>query len=132
MAISLTISQRELARQAAEAFEGQTFKLFLATQGSLTAESDLTAWEAAEVSGNGYAAITGTIGTGSYSTTNARYELPAISGTFTATGSGFTYDTVVLAIGSATGVHSINVESPSITLAASQSKSYTLTLAQDD
>ena len=132
MAITLTISQAELARQAAAVFEGKTFKLFLAVQGSLTAESLTTDWEAAELSGNGYAAITGTVGVGSYSTANGRYELPAINGTFTASGGGLTYDTICLVIDGATHLHSINVENPSITLADGQSKSYTLTLAQDD
>ena len=132
MAITLTISQAELERQAKAVFEGKTFKLFLATQGALTAESLTADWEAAEVVGNGYAAVTGTVGVGAWNTPNARYELPAINGTFTATGAGFTYDTICLVIDGATHLHSINVEAPSITLAAGQSKSYTLTLAQDD
>lgn len=132
MAVSLTISQKELERQAKAVFEGKNYKLFLATKGALTAESTTAAWEAVEVTGNGYAAVTGSVGVGAWSTVNGRYELPSINGTFTATGAGFTYDTICLVIDGSANLHSINVEAPAITLAGGQSKSYTLTLAQDD
>jgi len=132
MAVSVSISTKELERQAKLAFEGKTYKLFLAVKGALTVDSTRVNWEAAEISGNGYAAATGTIPAGSYSSGNGRYEMPAISGTFTASGAGFTYDTLCLAIDGSAYLHSILVESPTVTLAAGQSKSYTLTLAQDD
>jgi hypothetical protein len=133
MALTSTISTKELQRQAAAAFEGKTYTVFLATNtGSLTAESTAALWLAEEVSGGGYAAVTGTIGTGSYSTGNARYELPAINATFTATSPGFTYDTVCVRIGTETYLHSILVESPNIAMAAGQSKTYSITFAQDD
>jgi hypothetical protein len=132
MAISIAISTKELERQAKLVFEGQTYKLFLATKGALTVDSTRAAWEAVEVSGSGYVAATGTVPAGSYSTGNGRYEMPSIRGTFTAAGGGFTYDTVCLAIGGSAFLHSVLTESPLITLAAGQSKSYTLTLIQDD
>ena len=133
MAIALTISTKELERQAKLVFEGKTYKLFLASNsGALTAESTAAAWEAVEVSGGGYTAATGTFAAGSYSSGNARYELPTITATFTATGGGFSYNTICLRIDSEVYLHSISTENPSIALAAGQSKSYTIKLAQDD
>lgn len=133
MAISATISQKELERQAGLCFEGEAYTVFLAQNtGSLTAQSTYSAWVAEAPDGGGYAAVTGTIGNGSYNGTNSRYEMPTITATFTATGGGFTYDTVCLRIGTATYLHSVVVESPAITLVAGQSKTYTLLLAQDD
>lgn len=132
MASVLTITPKELERQAVALFEGRTYKIFLAVRGNLTVASTAAQWEAAELSGNGYAAVTGTIGTGSYNAGTTRYELPNITAQFTASGAGFTYDTMCLKIGTELYLHSINVETPSITLAAGQSKSYVLQLAQDD
>lgn len=133
MAITATISQKELERQAGLCFEAESYTVFLANNTtSLTAQSTYTSWVAAAPSGGGYAAVTGTIGTGSYNGTTNRYELPTITATFTATGAGFTYNTVCLRIASSTYLHSIVVENPSITLLAGQSKTYTLLLAQDD
>lgn len=133
MALTTTISTKELQRQAAEAFEGQAYTVFLATNsGTLTAESTAAAWEAVKASGGGYADVTGTIGTGAYASGNARYELPVINATFTATSPGFSYDTVCVKIGSSTYLHSILVESPNIAMAAGQTKTYSITLAVDD
>lgn len=134
MAITLTISQRELQRQAGLCLEGRAYEVFLATNdGSLTANSTYAAWQAVEVaSANGYAPATGTLGTGAWDSGDARYELPPVTATFTSSGSGYSYNTVCVRIGTETYLHSIVAESPSITLAAGQSKSYVITLVQDD
>jgi len=134
MAITLTISQKELQRQAALCLEGRAYEVFLATNdGSLTANSTYAAWQALEVaSANGYAPATGTLGTGAWDAGDARYELPAVTATFSSSGSGYSYNTVCVRIGTETYLHSIVAESPSITLAAGQSKSYVITLVQDD
>jgi hypothetical protein len=134
MAITLSISQKELQRQAALCLEGRAYEVFLATNtGTLTANSTYAAWQAVEVaSANGYAPVTGTIGTGAWDAGDARYELPAITATFTSSGSGYSYNTICVRIGTETYLHSIVAESPSITLAAGQSKSYVITLVQDD
>lgn len=133
MAITLTISTKELERQAKAVFEGKTYKVFLAlNSSSLTADSSTAAWEAIECSGGGYAAVTGTIGAGSYNSSSARYQMPMITATFTASGGGISYNTLCVKIGSELYLHSITVESPTVVLAAGQSKSYTITLAQDD
>ena len=134
MAITLSISQYELQRQAALAFEGKVYEVFLATNsGSLTANSTYAAWQAVEVAiANGYAPVSGAIGIGAWDAGDARYELPAITATFTSSGSGFSYDTICVRIGTETYLHSTVAESPSITLAAGQSKTYVITLVQDD
>lgn len=134
MALTLSISQHELQRQAALAFEGKAYEVFLATKsGGLTGDSTYAAWQAVEVaSANGYAPVTGTIGIGSWNTGSARYELPLITATFTSSGSGFSYDTICIRIGTETYLHSTIAESPAITLAAGQSKAYAITLVQDD
>lgn len=134
MALTLSISRYELQRQAALAFEGVAFEVFLATNsGSLNSDSTYSEWQAVETtSGNGYAPVTGTIGTGAWSAGNARYELPAITATFTSSGSGYSYDTICVRVGTETYLHSTIAESPAITLAAGQAKTYVITLVQDD
>lgn len=133
MALTLTISQKELQRQAVAALQGKAYTIFLATNsGSLTSESTFAAWDAVKVTGSGYAAVTGTLGTGSYNATTARWELPSVTATFTCTSGFYSYDTLCIRIGTETYLHSVNVESPSVTLVSGQSKTYTITFALDD
>ena len=134
MAITTTVSTKELKRQAAEAFEGKTLKVMLCTVGSTgyTAESTVTNWQSVEASGNGYARFSSVIGTGSYNSTTGRYELPVINAAFTAAGGTIGYDRVVVYIDGETYIHSLVVESPNIILSAGQTQTYAITLAQDD
>jgi hypothetical protein len=133
MAQTTTISQKELERVAALAYEGETLKVMLCTNsGSLTAQSTVTAWQAVEQSGNGYVRYSEVVGTGAWNGTAAAYVMPDIDAAFTATGAGYSYDTVVLYIDGATYPHSIIVESPNITLSAGQTQTYRLSLRQDD
>ena len=136
MAATITIGQAWLKRKADLAYDNKAYRVFLVNNTtSLTAESTATAWLAAELAAsNGYAAVTGTIatGTGAWSVTNDRYEFPAIVAVFTATGAGFEYNTVVVRIGTETSVVGILEESPPITLLAGQAKSYRITLGSDD
>lgn len=133
MAVALTISTKELERQAKLVFEGKSYKVFLASNpGTLTGDSTAAQWEAVEASGNGYAAVTGVVAAGSYSTVNGRYQMPQISAAFSATGAGISYNTLCLKLDGETYLHSITVETPSVTLAAGQSKTYLITLIQDD
>jgi hypothetical protein len=129
-----TISQNELARVSAVAYEGKSFRVSLGFNDTtgLTAESTTSAWDAVKVSGNGYADVTGTIATGSYNTTTQRYELPLITAEFNATGGAITYDTVYLVVDGSTTVHSITVESPAVTLPDGTGVIYRITLATDD
>lgn len=134
MALSTTISQKELKRQAALVFEGETLKVMLCNVGTsgYTAESTVANWQSVEASGNGYSRFSVTIGTGSYDGTTGTYKLPDINATFTASGSGFTFDRVVAYIDGETYIHSLSVESPNIALAPGQSQTYQISLRQDD
>jgi hypothetical protein len=132
--LTAIVPQRELAFQADQLFEGETYKLFLALNpGGLTAEDDLADWEAEECSGGGYAAATGTIGTGAWNGTTGRYEPPLLTITVTATGAGFSYDTLVCKVGTTrTCVQSLTVLPGVVALAAGQSRSYQHRLAQSN
>lgn len=133
MAITTTISTKELERIAALAYEGETLKVMLCSVGltGYTAQSTVANWQSVEASGNGYVRYSEVIGTGSYNSTSGKYELPAIDADFTAT-SSYSYDTVVLYIDGATYPHSIITENPNIVLSTGQTQTYRLNLNTDD
>lgn len=136
MAITTAISQAELARLAADAYEGKDYRICLALNGAtgLTVNSSVAAWDGEELSGNGYARVTGTIGTGSWDATDLRYEMPQIEAEFQASGGSLTFDTVYTVIddGVTETIHSIIVETPSVSLVDGASIIYRITLATDD
>jgi hypothetical protein len=134
MALTVTISQRELKRIAALGYEGETLKVMLCSVGAsgFTSESTVANWQSVEKSGNGYVRYSEVIATGSYDAVDARYEMPAIDADFTATGAGYTYDRVIIYIDGETYIHSLIVEDPNIALAAGQTQTYRVTLATDD
>ena len=134
MALTTTISQKELARVAAAAYETKTLKVMLCSVGATgyTAESTVANWQSVEKSGNGYVRFSTTIAAGSYDATDGRYEMPAIDAAFTATGAGYTYDRIVVYIDGATYIHSLIVEDPNIALAAGQTQTYRIQLTTDD
>lgn len=127
--MAFQITQAELAYQGTQSLEGKTYKVFLATVGSLTVSSTIAEWEAAEIaSSNGYTAATGTVGAGSYNSTTNRYEQPVITGTFTATGSGFTYGAIVVKLSGRTHPYAVNILASPVTLASGQSRGFNLTI----
>ena len=136
MAYAATISQRELKRQAGLCLEGKDYIAFLVDNTtSISTETATATWYAAVVSGDAdYADVTGTLATGSWNGTALRYDIPSVTATFSADagGTGYSYDTVVIAFDGETYIHSVIVETPAITLAPGQSKTYTLTFVQDD
>ena len=134
MAISVTISQRELKRLAALGYEGETLKVMLCEVGEsgFTAESTVANWQSVEVSGGGYTRYSVAIGTGTYSEVTASYNLPTVDAVFAATGTGFSYDRIISYIDGETYIHSEIVEDPNITLLAGQSQTYRIQLATDD
>jgi hypothetical protein len=134
MALTTTISQRELKRVAALAYEGETLKVLLASVGvsGFTAESTVAQWQTVEQSGNGYVRYSTTIATGAYDAVDARYEMPAIDAAFVATGAGYTYDRVIIYIDGETYIHSMIVEDPNIALAPGQTQTYRIQLTTDD
>ena len=134
MATSTTISQKELKRQAGLVYEGKTLKVMLCAVGSsgYTAESTVANWQSVEVSGNGYSRFSVTIGNGSYDSGTGTYKIPDINAAFTASGSGFNYDRVVLYIDGETYIHSLITEAPNIVLSSGQTQTYSISLRQDD
>lgn len=134
MALTVAVSPKELERVASAAYEGKTLNVMLCTVGlsGFTSASPVSSWQSTEISGNGYSRATTTIATGSYSSANARYELPSFDAVFSASGSGFSYDTIVVFIDSATYPHSIITESPNVVLAAGQTQTYRIGLNTDD
>ena len=132
MTLTAIVPERELEFQAGVLYEGKTYKLFLALNpGTLDAESDLADWEAEESSGGGYAAATGTIGAGAWNGTTGRYEPPVLTISVTATGAGFSFDAIVLQVGTTrTNVQSITLLPGVVALAAGQSRTYQHQLAQ--
>ena len=134
MALTTTISQKELQRVAALAYEGETLKVMLCSVGATgyTAESTVANWQSVEKSGNGYVRYSTTIAAGSYDAVDGRYEMPAIDAAFTATGAGYSYDRIICYIDGATYIHSLIVEDPNITLAAGQTQTYRIQLVTDD
>jgi hypothetical protein len=133
MTLSLSVSTKELERQATLCFEGLAYKVFLVQNtSSLTAEDTAALWEADELTSPSYSAVTGTIAAGSYHVGNARFQMPQIVATFTAGSGGLTYDSICIKLGTETYLHSVITESPLINLLDGQSKTYTLQLAVDD
>jgi hypothetical protein len=134
MALTTTISQKELQRVAALAYEGETLKVMLCSVGAsgFTAESTVAQWQSVEKSGNGYVRYSEVIATGAYNATDARYEIPAIDAAFTATGAGYSYDRIVVYIDGETYIHSLIVENPNIALASGQTQTYRIQLVTDD
>jgi hypothetical protein len=129
--MSFVISQGELEFQSGLILDGQTYRVFLATTGSLTLASTLTAWEAAKLaSANGYADVTGTVGNGVYNTTSGRVESPVITGQFgPATGAGFTFDAMIIKIGTTrTRPYAVRLYEVPQVLAAGQSRAFNITL----
>jgi hypothetical protein len=134
MAYSVAVPQRELKRVAGLAYEGKTYRICLASVGSsgYTAESTTANWDSVEKSGSGYARATGTLSTGAYDGTDARYEVPSVNATFTASGGSITFDRVYVVLGSETYLSGLGTESPAVTLADGQSITYTVQFATDD
>ena len=134
MALTTTISQKELKRLADLAYEGETIKVMLCSVGATgyTAESTVANWQSVEKSGNGYARYSQVIAAGSYDATDGRYEIPNIDAAFTATGAGYSYDRIIIYIDGETYIHSMIVEDPNITLAAGQTQTYRIQLSTND
>jgi hypothetical protein len=131
--MDVLISPDALGKQAQLTYEGKAFKMLLAYRNGtvLTQASLMSAWNAVKLSaGNGYAEVTGTIGTGSWNSGNARYELPRFQLALTASGSGFTYDAIVLQVDNRTYPDRVVLLPTPETLQSGQSKTFVLLLAQ--
>jgi hypothetical protein len=134
MVLTMAISRREIERQAALVYEGETFTVALCEVGSsgfgpLTTVTD---WLSREISDPGYEPVSVEIEPGTWSATEGAYLLPDIDVTFTAGVGGIQYDRVVAYITGATYIHSLGIEDPFIVLAEGQSKTYRFRLVHDD
>jgi hypothetical protein len=131
--MDVLISPDALGKQAQLTYEGKTYKLMLAYRNGtvLTQASLMSAWTAVKLSnGNGYTEKTGTIGAGSFNSGNARYELPQFTLSLTASGSGFTFDAIVLQVDNRTYPDRVVLLPTPETMQSGQSKSYVLLIAQ--
>ena len=131
--MDVLISPDALGKQAQLTYEGKSYKLMLCFRNGavLTQSSLMSAWNAVKLAnGNGYTEKTGTIGTGSFNSANARYELPQFTLSLTASGSGFTFDAIVLQVDNRTYPDRVVLLPTPETLQSGQSKSYVLLLAQ--
>lgn len=149
MALTAAISNGELTRVAAAAYEGKRVRVSLAAVGlsGYTVNSTRSNWDSIKLSGNGYADYTEAVATGAYDSTDARYEMggedndPYILAEFTATGGSLSWDRIYVVIGTDDGnggwteettLHSLMVESPSVTIAAGQTVTYRIQLFVND
>lgn len=134
MAITTSVSTKELERVASLAYEGQTVKVMLCSVGGTGYDENSTIanWQTVEVSSSGYAQYSAVIPSGSYDSVNGFYKIPSIAASFTATGTSYTYDRVVIWIDGATYPHSIVAESPNIVVSPAQTQTYSIQLITDD
>jgi hypothetical protein len=131
----------EAGRMFANDYAGKKARLCLAntSSGSPGINSTTAQWDAAELSGNGYARYEWTIPNGSYNGTTERWEAASQLATFSATGAGLSWNAAYLVIGTIsgttvtynTGVSFILNESSAVTLAAGNSRGYSVLLFSD-
>lgn len=136
MTLTVTITPGELERQAGLIYQGKTFEVFLVSNSTqpepLLATSTYAQWKAIEVTGNGYATVTGTVGFGAYNQTSTRFEVAPIVASFSATGGNIVFDTICVKVGAGSYLHSIQVENPAVTILDGGSRTYLISLVQDD
>lgn len=101
MALTASLSQKELERVAQLAYEGYAVRVSFANDsgGTLSAEDTVAAWDAVKVSGNGYFDFRSTIGVGTYDVGTQRYALPPIDAEFSAINSGYIYTHIYTVLG---------------------------------
>ena len=130
----ITLSKQEQKRVAGLAYEGRVLRVMLCNVGSTgyTAENTVANWQSVELSGSGYARFSATIAAGAYNDGEGAYVMPDLNAVFTASGLGYTYDSVVSYIDGSTFVHSVITESPPIVLSPGQQQTYRLSLRTDD
>jgi hypothetical protein len=132
----------EAGRMFANDYAGKAARLCLANNpGSLDLASTTAQWDAAEISGNGYARVEWTVPNGAYNATAERFEVPIQACAFQAgsTSAGLAWNTVYLVFGTIangvttwnTGVSYVLVESPSVALAPNEPRTYNVGLFTD-
>lgn len=149
MALTAAISNNELARVGAVAYEGRRVRVSLANVAltGYSVNSTRANWDLVKITGNGYADYTEVVATGTYDATDGRYEMggedndPYILAEFTADGGTLSWDRIYVVIGTDDGedgwdeetyLHSLLIESPGVTLADGQSVTYRIQLFVND
>lgn len=133
--MNIPITPAELGRVHTESYQGLQIQVILclspASPNALSINSTTAQCVAAELaSANGYARhVVASLAAGAWDGVNLRYAAPEIAAGFAATGAGFTYDTLVVLVAAAASPYSV-VALGSQTLAAGQSRTYPLTIAQ--
>lgn len=132
----------EAGRIWASSYQGRRARLCLAVNsGSLSAGSTTAQWDAAEISGNGYARYQWTLPAGSYNSTSERFEAPSQLCSFqaSANGVGLTWNTAYIVLGTIsgssttwdTGIAFLLVESPNVALYAGEPRTYDVLVFTD-
>jgi hypothetical protein len=136
MTLTVTITPGELERQASLIYQGKSFEVFLVSNSTqptpLDATSTYAEWKAIEVAGNGYVTASGTVGFGAYNQTSTRFEVAPLVASFSAAGGDIVFDTICVKVGAGGYLHSIQVEDPAITILDGGSRTYLISLVQDD
>jgi hypothetical protein len=141
MALTSALSTKELERVALAAYSGKEVRVSLAFKGTagLTVESATSLWDAEKISGNGYQDFLVTVPAGGYDTSQGRWEIGALAGPdefinaeFTATGAGYTFDSVYVVIDNSIYLHSLLSESPAVVLQDGQVITYRIQLILDN
>lgn len=142
MATAFTMTPFEAERYWSNLYAGKVARLSLAQNpGTLTASSTTAAWDAAEISGNGYARYEWVLPAGSYNTVTERFEAPSQLCEFQASssGTGLNWNTAYIVVGTGsvgsaswnTGVSFVLNESPSIALYPGEPRGYNILLFTD-
>lgn len=100
------VSRAELARAYTATYQGRRARACLAVNpGSLTVNSTVAQWDAAEISGNGYARFEWTIGAGAFDATLDAHKgaVQAVTFTPSAGGLGLQFDTLYVVTGTLSG-----------------------------
>jgi hypothetical protein len=132
----------EAGRIWTSSYQGRRARLCLAVNsGSLSASSTTAQWDAAEISGNGYARHQWTLPAGSYNSTSERFEAPSQLCSFqaSANGVGLTWNTAYIVLGTIsgssttwdTGIAFLLVESPNVVLYPGEPRAYDVLLFTD-
>lgn len=143
MTLTTEICTFEFQRIADAAYAGLACRVSLhQNDGSLTADSALADWDAKKLpETDGYQDfIVDSLPEGGLdSGSDSRWEIGGTPGAntyieakFEATGSGYTFNTVLIRVGSSLYPHSILVESPAVTIASGQSQVYRVQLLVDN
>jgi hypothetical protein len=142
MAAAMQQTPYEAGRLFANSYAGKKARLCLAVNpGSLSLASTTAQWDAAELTGNGYARYEWTIPSGSYNSNTERFEVPDQLCEFSASsgGAGLNWNNAYLVIGAIsgsavtwnTGVSFVLPESPNIVLNPGQPGSYLVQIFTD-